>query len=125
MVFRMSKKKKITFLMRRAPYGTIYAQEGLEALLIFCTYAQSITLILMDDGVSALKKGQDTTELGTKGFSNAFRALEDYGVERVIVEEVALKERGLTTEDLIIEVEVLDSDRIIAFMKEQDVVLPF
>jgi len=111
--------------MRRAPYGTIYAHEGLEALLIFCTYAQSISLILMDDGVYALKKGQDTTELGTKEFSDAFRALEDYGVERVIVEEVALKERGLTTEDLIIEVEVLDSDRIIAFMKEQDVVLPF
>ncbi|NOY52682.1 MAG: sulfurtransferase complex subunit TusC [Deltaproteobacteria bacterium] len=121
----MSKKKKITFLMRKAPHGTIYTHEGLEALLIFCTYEQAITLVLMDDGVYVLKKGQDTMELGTKAFSSAFRVLEDYGVERIIVDKTALTERGLTVEDLMIDVEVLESAEIMAFMKKQEVILPF
>lgn len=121
----MSKKTKMTFLMRKAPHGTIYAYEGLEALLIFCSYEQSINLILMDDGVYTLKKGQDTTEIGTKEFSTTFRVLRDYGVERIIVDKTSLIERGLTKEDLIIDVEVLEASEIIAIMKEQKVILPF
>ncbi len=111
--------------MRKAPHGTIYTYEGLEALLIFCSYEQSITLVLMDDGVYALKKGQDTSELGTKEFSTTFRVLEDYGVERIIADKTSLEERGLTVEDLIIDVEVLDFPEIMALMKEQKVILPF
>jgi len=121
----MPKKTKIAFLMRKAPHGTIYAYEGLEALLIFCSYEQSIILVLMDDGVYVLKKGQDTSELGTKEFSTTFRVLKDYGVERIIADKTSLKERSLTKEDLLIDVEVLEAAEIMALMKEQDVILPF
>jgi tRNA 2-thiouridine synthesizing protein C len=121
----MPGKTKIMFLFRNAPHGTIYAYEGLESLLIFCSYEQEITLVLMDDAVYALKKGQDTTEIGTKEFSTTFRVLEDYGIERICVDKFSMKVRGLTEKDLLIDVETLDEKEIMALMKEQDTILPF
>ena len=113
------------FLFQKAPHGTIYALEGLEAVLIFCAYEQKITVLFMDDGVYSLKKGQDTTELGTKEFSTTYRVLDDYGVERVCMDRKSMADRGLRPEDLIVDVEFLTEEEIIVLMKEQDVILPF
>jgi len=121
----MAEKRKILFLMRKAPHGSIYALEGLEAVLIFCSYEQTITVAFMDDGVYSLKKGQDTSELGTKEFSRTFQVLEDYGVERVCVEKRSLEERNLTPEDLVIPVEILTEKELRELLGKQDVILPF
>ena len=121
----MAEKRKILFLMRKAPHGSIYALEGLEAVLIFCSYEQSITVAFMDDGVLALKKEQDTSELETKEFSRTYQVLEDYGVERVCVDRASLQERSLTPDDLVIPVEVLSAEEIRELMEHQDVILPF
>jgi len=121
----MTARRKILFLQRRPPHGTIYALEGLEAVLIFCSYEQEISLLFLDDAVYSLKKGQDTSELGTKNFSSSYRVLFDYGVERVCVDEKSLNLRGLTKEDLIIDVEVVTDQEIINLMNDQDVILPF
>ena len=121
----MSKKRKIMFLLRKAPHGSIYAMEGLEAILIFCSYEQEITAVFMDDAVFSLKKGQDTAELGTKDFAPTYRVLDDYGVERVCVGRESLEERGLTTDDLIIDVDLLSEKEIVTLMKRQDAILPF
>jgi tRNA 2-thiouridine synthesizing protein C len=121
----MANRRKIMFLLQKAPHGTIYALEGLEAVLIFCAYEQEITVLFMDDGIYSLKKGQDTTELGTKEFSATYRVLDDYGVTRVCVDKASMGIRGLRPEDLIIDVEFLTEEDIILLMKEQDVILPF
>ena len=52
--------KKIMHVMRNAPHGTIYTYEGLEMILIMAAYEQEISVVFIDDGVYALKKGQDT-----------------------------------------------------------------
>lgn len=121
----MTKRRKIMFLHRKAPHGTIYALEGLEAVLIFCSYEQEITLLFMDDAVLSLKKGQDTSELGTKNFSSSYRVLYDYGVEKVYVEKNSMEQRGLTLKDLIMDVEVITEDEITGLMNDQDIILPF
>jgi len=119
------KKRKILFVNRKAPHGSIYAYEGLEVKLIFGAYEQELSAIFMDDAVYALKKGQDTSELGVKEFSTTFRVLEDYGVEKIYVDRKSLEERGLTLDDLVIQPEVVEEDQIIKIMKSQDVILPF
>lgn len=121
----MRKKRKIMFLHRKAPHGTIYALEGLEAVLIFCSYEQEITILFMDDAVLSLKKGQDTSELGTKNFSSSYRVLYDYGVEKVYVEKNSMAQRGLTLKDLIMDVDVITEEEIADLMNNQDVILPF
>lgn len=93
--------KKIMYLHRRAPYGTIYAQEGLEVVLIGAAFDQDVCMAFIDDGVYQLKAGQDTSAVEMKNFSPAWRALGDYDVTRLYVERESLSERGLCEEDLM------------------------
>lgn len=118
-------KKKIMFLMRKAPHGSIYSYEGLEVILIMGAYEQDVSVIFMDDGVYAIKKDQDTSEIGVKGFSVTFRALTDYEVEKLYIEKESMESRGLTIDDLIIKPEIVEASEIVRLMAEQDVILPF
>ena len=115
--------KKFMYVNRRAPYGTIFALECLEVVLISAAFEQDVSLAFLDDGVFQLKKNQDTTGIGMKNFSNTYRALDDYDVEKIYVEKESLEARGLTSDDLIIPVEVLTSEEMREIMAQQDVVI--
>lgn len=117
--------KKFAFINRKAPYGTIYALESLEVVLISAAFDQDVSLVFMDDGVYELKKGQGTKAVGMKNFSPTYRALEGYDIEKLYVEKESLEARGLTEDDLIVPVEVLTSEEMATLMEEQDVVLSF
>ena len=115
--------KRFMYVNRRAPYGTIYALECLEVVLIAAAFDQDISVVFMDDGVYQLKKNQDTTGIGMKNFSKTYGALEDYDVEKIYVEKESLDARGLTADDLVIPVEVLAADDLSEIMAQQDVVI--
>ena len=115
--------KRFLYVNRRAPYGTIYALECLEVVLIAAAFDQDVSVVFMDDGVCQLKKNQDTTGIGMKNFSNTYRALDDYDVEKIYVEQESLDARGLTAEDLIIPVEVVAAENLREIMAQQDVVI--
>lgn len=117
--------KKVMFVNRKAPYGTIYALESLEVVLITATFDQDVSLVFLDDGVYELMKGQNTKALGIKNFSPAYRALDGYDVEKLYVERESLVARGLSEEQLLVDVEVLSSAQMGELMAEQDVVLSF
>jgi tRNA 2-thiouridine synthesizing protein C len=117
--------KKFMFVNRTAPYGTVYALESLEVVLISAAFDQDVSLVFLDDGVWQLKKGQQTKGIETKNFSPTYRALEGYDVEKLYVEQESLAARGLAEEDLIVDVTVLSSAALGKLMEEQDVVLSF
>ncbi len=117
--------KKFMFVNRKAPHGTIYALEGLEVVLISAAFDQDVSLAFCDDGVYELKKGQDTKGIGVKNFSPTYRALEGYDIEKLYVEKESLEARGLTEDDLLVDVQVLSSAELGALMDEQDVVISF
>jgi len=134
-----SVKKKFMFVNRKAPYGTIYALEALEVVLISAAFEQDVSLAFLDDGVYQLMKGQNTKEIGMKNFSPTYKALGDYEVKKLYVEQESLDERGLKPEDLM-EITYEDEDedfaekplvRIISrseltqIMAQQDVLLNF
>ena len=96
----MSETKKFMYLNRKAPYGTIYAWESLEVVLIGAAFEQDVSLAFLDDGVFQLTKGQDTKGIGMKNFSPTYAALGDYEVTKIYVEKESLEERGLTIDDL-------------------------
>jgi tRNA 2-thiouridine synthesizing protein C len=93
--------KKFMYLNRRAPYGTIYAWESLEVVLIGAAFDQDVSLAFLDDGVYQLVKGQDTSQVDMKNFSPTYQALGDYDVTKLYVEKESLEERGLSVEDLM------------------------
>ncbi|MDH3415263.1 MAG: sulfurtransferase complex subunit TusC [Gammaproteobacteria bacterium] len=115
--------KRFMYVNRRAPYGTIYALECLEVVLVAAAFDQDVSVVFMDDGVCQLKKNQDTTGIGMKNFSKTYGALDDYDVEKIYVEKESLAARGLTADDLVIPVEVLAADDLREVMAQQDVVI--
>jgi tRNA 2-thiouridine synthesizing protein C len=121
----MSETKKFLYVNRKAPYGTVYALESLEVVLIGAAFEQDVSMVFIDDGVYELKKGQDTKAIEMKNFSPTYRALEMYDVEKLYVDKESMEARGLTTDDLVVDVEVMDSEQITALMEDQDVVLSF
>ncbi len=119
------KVKKFMFVNRKAPYGTIYALESLEVVLITATFDQDVSLVFIDDGVYELLKGQETKGIGIKNHSKTYRALDGYDVEKLYVDRASLEQRGLTEKDLLVPVEVLDTQEMGQLMAEQDVILSF
>ncbi len=115
--------KRFLFVNRKAPYGTIYALESLETVLISAAFDQDVSVVFLDDGVFQLTKGQDTTGINMKNFSPTFRALEGYDVEKLYVEKESLEARGLTADDLVVDVEILNTDDLREIMAAQDVVI--
>jgi tRNA 2-thiouridine synthesizing protein C len=117
--------KKFMYVNRKAPYGTIYALESLEVVLIAAAFEQDVSMAFLDDGVYQLKKGQDTKGIGQKNFSPTYRALEGYDVEKLYVEAESLAERGLSEDDLLVPVEVMSREALAELMNEQEVILSF
>jgi tRNA 2-thiouridine synthesizing protein C len=117
--------KKFLYVNRKAPYGTIYALESLEVVLIAAAFDQDVSLAFLDDGVYQIMKGQLTKGIDVKNFSPTYRALEGYDIEKLYVEKESMDERGLTTDDFCVEVKVINKAEMAALMTSSDVVLSF
>ena len=92
--------KRFMYMNTKSPYGTVYALESLEVVLIGAAYEQDVSLAFIGDGVYQLAKGQDTQGIGMKNFSPTYSALGDYDVNKIYVEKESLEERGLGLDDL-------------------------
>lgn len=135
----MSDTKKFLYVNRKAPYGTIYALESLEVVLIGAAFEQDVALAFLDDGVYQLTKGQATDDVGMKNFSPTYRALGDYDVNKIYVEQESLDARGLTLDDLQAltyededddwaekdSIKVVSAAEMAEIMEQSDVVLSF
>ena len=131
--------KKFLYINRKAPHGTIYAQESLEVVLIAAAFEQDVSLAFIDDGVYQLMQNQDTSALGNKNFSPTYRALGDYDVNQIYVEQESLELRGLSKEDLMPltyededddwaekdSIHVVSSNELADIIEQQDVILNF
>ena len=132
-------KKKLLYVNRKAPHGTIYALEGLEVVLVGAAFEQDVSVAFLDDGVFQLLDGQDTADIGVKNFSRAYKAFGDFEVRKVYVERESLAERGLDASDLMQItyedenedgaekplVRLIDRRELAQIMSEQDVILSF
>jgi len=117
--------KKCLYVNRRAPYGTSYALEAIDAVLIGSAFDQDISLLFIGDGVFQLKRDQDTTDIEMKNFSPAYSVFEMYDVEKLYVSKEAMAARGLKKRDLVVDVEVLSDNTIKNLMDEHDVIFSF
>jgi len=127
-------KKKFMFVNSKAPYGTIYALEVLEMIMISAAFEQHAVIAFIDDGVFQIKKGHNTKATGMKNFSPTYGVVEmekedadeDEDIDmvwRIVVDKESMEARGLNADDFIVDVEVLDSAALSDLMAEQQVVL--
>ena len=127
------------YVNRRAPYGTIYALEGLEVALVGAAFDQDVSMAFIGDGVFQLKNGQDTSDSDMKNFSPAYGALGDFDITHLYVEKESLDERGLSLRDLMAltwedeandwneksSIHVVSRLELTEILEEQDVILNF
>ena len=127
-------KKTFTFMNRKAPYGTIYALEVLETVLISAAFEQHANIVFVDDGVYQLKSGHDTKAVNMKNFSPTYGIIEmekedadeDEDIDmnwRIIVEKESMEARGLTKDDFKVEVEILTSAELADVLDASDCVI--
>ena len=131
--------KKFLYINRKPPHGSIYALESLEVVLIGAAFEQDVSLAFVDDGVYQLMQNQDTASIGSKNFSPTFKALGDYDVSKIYVEQESLEKRGLSQDDLMPltyededddwaekdSIHVVSSSELAEIIEDQDVILNF
>lgn len=121
------------FVNRRAPYGTVYGLEALDAMLAASAFDQDLCAAFVDDGVFQLKQDQNPSALDMKHYTKTFTALPDFGIGRLYVEEESLIDRGLSKDDLIAvmrddgsdAIAIVSADSLSEVMESQDVILQF
>ena len=135
----MSTIKKFLYVNRKAPHGTIFALESLEVVLIGAAFDQDVSLAFIDDGVYQLMQNQDTSGIGVKNFSATYKALGDYDVNKIYVEQESLELRGLSKENLLPltwededddweekdSIHVVSSEELADIIESQDIIFNF
>jgi tRNA 2-thiouridine synthesizing protein C len=116
---------KVAILMRKAPYGSVYTAEGFRTMMGIAVFEMDIDIVFIDDGVYALCKGQDPGQLDMKPLGDGFPMLKEFDVENFYVHGASLAERGLTSEDLLMEVEIIDGAQVAEVLDAAGTILPF
>ncbi len=119
------RRKRILVLLRKAPHGSIFGREGLDAVLVAGAFEQDVTVLLMGDAVFNLLDDQQPDLLEHSDVAAVFASLEDYDVEKIAVQKSALIQRGLTAGDLVMKVDTLDDDALARLIDTQDVIISF
>ena len=117
--------EKVVVMLRKAPYGSVYTAEAFRTIMGIAVFEMDICVVFMDDGVFALLKDQDPEKLDMKALGDGFPMLKDFDVDRFVVHDQSLADRGLTADDLVMDVEVADSSQISKIIEEYGRVLPF
>ena len=125
--------KRIMFVNRRAPYGTVYGLEALDAMLAASAFDQELCAAFLDDGVFQLKQGQNPSVLEMKHYTKTFAVLPDFGIDHLYVEEDSMIDRGISKDDLIEvlrddgsdAISIISADSLSEIMESQDVLLQF
>ncbi|MFK8067862.1 MAG: sulfurtransferase complex subunit TusC [Gammaproteobacteria bacterium] len=116
----MNDQKRCLFINRKSPYESAHAQEALDMAYALSAFEHKVSLVFMDEGVLQILRDQDSTEIGIKNFSPAFRAWQDYEIDQLYVDEESLKKRAIKTSDLIVEVELINTDQLGKIINQQE-----
>ena len=117
--------KKVAVLMRKAPYGSVYTAEGFRSVMGVGIFEMDAALIFVEDGVYALVKDQNPEKLDMQPLGEGFPMLPEFGVNGFYVHQPSLEERGLSVDDLVMEVQLIDNAGLAELLAEHGAVLSF
>ncbi len=114
----------IGIILRRPPYGTVDAPEAIRHALGGIIEDMAVKLILVDGGVNAAKKGQDTSNTEYSSIESGIRDCIDMGAD-VYADKTSIKEEHLENDDIIDGVIVANSSEIAEIINESDTTMIF
>ena len=102
------KKATISLIARRAPYGSGAARQTLDIAFAVAVFERPLNYIFIGDGVYQLLSEQDPKAIASKPHGAALETLELFGIEEVYVHRDSLFQRGITDDELVCKVELID-----------------
>lgn len=100
---------KIAVLVTNLPFDGIAARESLDLIFALAAVDHQVSVIFSDDAVYQLVKADDSAELMVKDFRRSFRLFELYDIEQLYVCAESLRQRQLLANELVLDVQPLDS----------------
>jgi len=116
--------QKLLYVFTQAPYSNSAGLEALDAVLIGAAFEQQVSVLFIHNGVFQLNQNQSTSH-EVKQFTKTYKALNDFGVENIFVDQLSMNSRGLTTLQLICDTIALDSEQVKALIADQFRVFTF
>jgi sulfur relay (sulfurtransferase) DsrF/TusC family protein len=89
----------LCLIIRKAPFGSLHAAEGIRLANGKIAHGGGLTIVLVDDGVYVAKKGQRAEESGWTSLSDEVTKLSKR--VRTCVHIGSLKSAGLQAENLV------------------------
>ena len=102
------RRKRILFLLTRAPYASARALETLESVLVAGVFEQQVSVLFKGAGVYQLLKGQVGSAVGQRTVGKVLEALPEYDVERIYVCDSSMQRLGINEADCCVSVQRLD-----------------
>ena len=115
--------KKITLQVHVTPYAGTQVVEALEAAMVGAVFDFDVSILFRGNGVFCLLADQNAQALGRRTVSNIMAALDAYEIKRLYVCENSLRQHGVTTTQLIDQVQPLNRHEIGQLLNEQDAVV--
>jgi tRNA 2-thiouridine synthesizing protein C len=117
--------EKVIVMLRKAPYGSVYSAEAFRTIMGIAVFEMDICVMFIDDGVYALVKDQNPAKLDMKPLGDGFPMLKDFDVNRFVVHQKSLEERGISANDLVLDAEIVNNEQFSQIIEEYGRVLPF
>ena len=113
------------FINTKPPYSSQATKESLDAALASAAFGVDVGLLFIGDGVFQMKDGQNPAPQSHKRTGPIFQALELYEISNVYVCEEDLVERGLSSDDLMIQASIIPRSKIPTVLADFDHLLTF
>jgi len=114
----------ISVILRKHPYGSVDAAEAVRHALGAAIEDIPVSLILLDGGINAAKKGHDISSTGYLSLESGIRDCIDMGV-KVYTDRASLKEQNRDAGDIIDGVTILSSSEISEIILNSDTSIIF
>lgn len=118
-------KKKLAFVFKSLPHSDASGREGLDALLAASAYTEDLAVFFLADGVNQLRSSQSPTQILCRDYIATFKLLELYDIEQVYVCEQSLAQWGLSNENLLIDMQVVNSEKLTELLSQCQTILTF
>ncbi|WP_330926403.1 sulfurtransferase complex subunit TusC [Candidatus Sororendozoicomonas aggregata] len=117
--------QSLCIISTKAPYHGQRAREALDTALVSSSFDVPTRLLLMGDGVYQLLANQSPQMLPRKNLSALLKALPLYGIDTIYVDEASLKERHISSGQLLPDHTVLTQKALTDFLSQQIKILSF
>ncbi len=103
---------KIAVVVTSLPLHGVAARESLDLIFALAAVDHQLSVIFSGNAVYQLVKADESAELLVKDFRRSFKLFELYDIEQLYVCAESLRQRQLQANELVLDVQPLDSSEL-------------